>query len=41
LSGFVIQLAGYAVLNLLAAVAVVPLVALALRTAPQRERAGV
>ncbi|MFC6017253.1 MFS transporter [Plantactinospora solaniradicis] len=40
LSGFVIQLAGYAVLNLLAAVAVVPLVALALRTASREERAG-
>ncbi|MBE1487993.1 MFS transporter [Plantactinospora soyae] len=40
LSGFVIQVAGYAVLNLLAAVAVVPLVALALRTAPPQERAG-
>ncbi|MBF9133586.1 MFS transporter, partial [Plantactinospora sp. S1510] len=40
LSGFVIQVAGYAVLNLLAAVAVVPLLALALRTAPQEERAG-
>ncbi|MEE6263030.1 MFS transporter [Plantactinospora sonchi] len=33
LSGFVIQTAGYPVLNLLAAVAVVPLLALALRTA--------
>ncbi|MEO3742965.1 MFS transporter [Plantactinospora sp. B5E13] len=34
LSGFVIQTAGYPVLNLLAAVAVVPLLALALRTVP-------
>ncbi|MFY1690890.1 MFS transporter [Plantactinospora sp. WMMB782] len=36
LSGFVIQVAGYPVLNLLAAVAVVPLLALALRTALPR-----
>ncbi|MGI5153298.1 MFS transporter [Plantactinospora sp. CA-294935] len=41
LSGFVIQVAGYPVLNLLAAVAVVPLLALALRAAPPRMRAGV
>nr|WP_239140321.1 MFS transporter [Plantactinospora endophytica] len=40
LSGFVIQVAGYPVLNLLAAVAVVPLLALALRTALPRVRAG-
>ncbi|GAA3724748.1 MFS transporter [Plantactinospora mayteni] len=40
LSGFVIQVAGYPVLNLLAAVAVVPLLALALRTAPPQVRAG-
>ncbi|SCL33297.1 Predicted arabinose efflux permease, MFS family [Micromonospora pallida] len=33
-SGFVVQVAGYPALNLLAAVAVVPLVALALRPAP-------
>ncbi|MEQ4303154.1 MFS transporter [Plantactinospora sp. B6F1] len=39
LSGFVIQVAGYPVLNALAAVAVVPLLALALRTAPPRVRA--
>ncbi|MDG4785768.1 MFS transporter [Micromonospora sp. WMMD1102] len=39
LSGFVIQVAGYPVLNLLAAVAVVPLLALALRTALPRVRA--
>ncbi|MEN3608335.1 MFS transporter [Plantactinospora sp. ZYX-F-223] len=40
LSGFVIQVAGYPVLNLLAAVAVVPLLALALRAAPPRVRVG-
>ncbi|MFY1669287.1 MFS transporter [Plantactinospora sp. WMMB334] len=40
LSGFVIQVAGYPTLNLLAAVAVVPLLALALRTVPPRVRAG-
>ncbi|MEO3925856.1 MFS transporter [Micromonosporaceae bacterium B7E4] len=40
LSGFVIQVAGYPVLNLLAAVAVVPLLALALRAAPPQGRAG-
>lgn len=34
LSGFVVELAGYGVLNLLAAIAVVPLVALALRPVP-------
>lgn len=34
LSGFVVQLAGYPVLNLLAAVATVPLIALALRPLP-------
>ncbi|MGW0433214.1 MFS transporter [Micromonospora sp. NPDC003197] len=34
-SGFVVQFAGYPVLNLLAALAVVPLVALALRPAPR------
>ncbi|AVT37535.1 MFS transporter [Plantactinospora sp. BB1] len=40
LSGFVIQVAGYPVLNLLAAVAVVPLLALALRTASPGVRGG-
>ena len=40
LSGFVIELAGYPVLNLLAAVAVIPLVALALRAVPAGERIG-
>lgn len=39
-SGFVIGTAGYPVLNLLAAVAVVPLLALALRAAPRGEAAG-
>jgi MFS family permease len=34
LSGFVVQLAGYPVLNLLAAIATVPLIALALRPVP-------
>ena len=35
LSGFIVQFAGYPVLNVLAAIAVVPLVALALRTTPE------
>lgn len=41
LSGFVVEFASYPVLNLLAAVAVVPLVALALRPAPAGPAAGV
>jgi MFS family permease len=40
LSGFVVELVGFPVLNVLAAIAVVPLVALALRPVPTDDRVG-